>query len=66
VDYIYKVLTRPDVVPAEAPEQQIRVRDQRRCNYQMLPHSRPGGIAGLLELLLDKAGATTSNRLAMI
>lgn len=58
VDYIYKVLTRPDVAPAEAPDQQAetRVRDQRQMRYQMLPHSRPGGVAGLLELLLDKGG----------
>ncbi len=58
VDYIYKVLTRPDVVPAEAPDQQAgqRVRDQRQMHYQMLPHARPGGMAGLLELLLDKGG----------
>jgi NitT/TauT family transport system ATP-binding protein len=58
VDYIYKVLTRPDVTPAEAPEQQAepKVRDQRQMHYQMLPHARPGGIAGLLELLLDKGG----------
>ena len=58
VDYIYKVLTRPDVVPAEAPDQQTgpRPRDQRQMHYQMLPHARPGGVAGLLELLLDKGG----------
>ena len=58
VDYIYKVLTRPDVVPAEAPDQQTgpRLRDQRQMHYQMLPHARPGGVAGLLELLLDKGG----------
>jgi len=58
VDYIYKVLTKPDVVPAEAPDQQTepRPRDQRQMHYQMLPHARPGGVAGLLELLLDKGG----------
>ena len=58
VDYIYKVLTRPDVAPAEAPDQQVgaRARDQRQMHYQMLPHARPGGVAGLLELLLDKGG----------
>ncbi len=58
VDYIYKVLTRPDVVPAQAPDQQAvpAVRDQRQMHYQMLPHARPGGVAGLLELLLDKGG----------
>jgi NitT/TauT family transport system ATP-binding protein len=66
VDYIYKVLTRPDVVPAEAPEQQAepKVRDQRQMHYQMLPHARPGGIAGLLELLLDKGGRDDIYRLA--
>jgi NitT/TauT family transport system ATP-binding protein len=58
VDYIYKVLTKPDVVPAEAPDQHAgpRPRDQRQMHYQMLPHARPGGVAGLLELLLDKGG----------
>lgn len=66
VDYIYKVLTRPDVAPAEAPEQQAgpRIRDQRQMRYQMLPHARPGGMAGLLELLLDKGGRDDIYRLA--
>jgi NitT/TauT family transport system ATP-binding protein len=54
VDYIYKVLTRPDVTP-EVPrfEPGKTVRDQRQMHYEMLPHARPGGIAGLLELLID-------------
>jgi NitT/TauT family transport system ATP-binding protein len=66
VDYIYKVLTRPDVPPAEAPEQTGRalVRDQRQMRYQMLPHARPGGVAGLLELLVDKGGREDIYRLA--
>ena len=66
VDYIYKVLTRPDTEPAEAPDHQwaSRVRDQRQMHYQMLPHARPGGIAGLLELLLDKGGRDDIYRLA--
>jgi NitT/TauT family transport system ATP-binding protein len=67
VDYIYKVLTKPDVAPAEAPDHQHpspRVRDQRQMHYQMLPHARPGGIAGLLELLLDKGGRDDIYRLA--
>jgi NitT/TauT family transport system ATP-binding protein len=57
VDFIYKVLTRPDVLP-EVPriEAGRRVRDQREMRYEMLPHARPGGIAGLLELLIDLAG----------
>ena len=66
VDYIYKVLTRPDVPPAEAPEQAGRApaRDQRQMRYQMLPHARPGGVAGLLELLVDKGGRDDFYRLA--
>ncbi len=64
VDYIYKVLTRPDVAPAAAPGQPGAVRDQRQMGYQMLPHARPGGIAGLLELLLDRGGRDDMYRLA--
>jgi NitT/TauT family transport system ATP-binding protein len=65
VDYIYKVLTQPDVTPV-APDQRAgaRVRDQRQMRYQMLPHARPGGVAGLLELLLDKGGKDDVYRLA--
>ncbi len=66
VDYIYKVLTKPDVAPTEAPDQLSgkRPRDQRQMRYQMLPHARPGGMAGLLELLLDKGGRDDIYRLA--
>src|SRR5215831_3903194 len=67
VDFIYKVLTRPDVAPTEAPDHQFagpRIRDQRQIKYQMLPHARPGGVAGLLELLLDKGGRDDIYRLA--
>jgi NitT/TauT family transport system ATP-binding protein len=67
VDYIYKVLTKPDVSPSDAPDHQhpdTRVRDQRQMHYQMLPHARPGGMAGLLELLLDKGGRDDIYRLA--
>ncbi len=65
VDYIYKVLTRPEVVPA-APDQTTGkpVRDQRQMHYQMLPHARPGGVAGLLEFLIDKGGREDIYRLA--
>ncbi len=46
VDYIYKLITQPEAEPGPlaAP----------RSRYQMLPHARPGSIAGLLELLLDR------------
>jgi NitT/TauT family transport system ATP-binding protein len=66
VDYIYKVLTQPDVTPAEMPILAAgrRVRDQRQMHYEMLPHARPGGIAGLLELIIDLGGRTDIYRLA--
>ena len=66
VDYIYKVLTQPDAQPPELPQTASgkRVRDQRLMHYQMLPHARPGGIAGLLELLLDHNGKDDIYRLA--
>jgi NitT/TauT family transport system ATP-binding protein len=43
------------------------VRDQRQMHYEMLPHARPGGIAGLLELIIDladQAGRTDIYKLA--
>src|SRR5579883_113625 len=52
VDYIYKVMTQPQAdiafpsVPGKPP----------KTKFQMLPHARPGGIAGLLELLNDRGG----------
>jgi NitT/TauT family transport system ATP-binding protein len=65
VDFIYKVLTKPDTAPAQAPDQAgPRIRDQRQMHYQMLPHARPGGVAGLLELLLDEGGRDDIYRLA--
>src|SRR6202021_83020 len=66
VDYIYKVLTRPEVAPEAAPDQTTGKvpRDQRQMHYRMLPHARPGGVAGLLELLLDKGGRDDIYRLA--
>ena len=66
VDYIYKVLTQPDAQPPALPQTATgkQVRDQREMHYQMLPHARPGGIAGLLELLLDHNGKDDIYRLA--
>ena len=40
------------------------VRDQRQMKYETLPHARPGGIAGLLELLIDHKGSADIYRLA--
>ncbi|MGA8075707.1 MAG: AAA-associated domain-containing protein, partial [Candidatus Acidiferrales bacterium] len=52
VDYIYKVMTQPelDLAPPSATA------GVRKPRPQMLPHARPGGVAGLLELLNDRKG----------
>jgi NitT/TauT family transport system ATP-binding protein len=66
VDYIYKVLTQPEAKPPALPRPLggKPVRNQRQMHYQMLPHARPGGIAGLLELVLDHDGKDDIYRLA--
>ena len=81
VDYIYKVMTEPDVEHAlpdaettaeiilpkggltkdALKKQEAPVRTAR---YQMLPHARVGGIAGLLELLQDRGGREDLFRLS--
>lgn len=53
VDYVYKVLTQPKTdLP---PPQDIKDVHAAR-KYPRLPHARPGGIAGLLEILVDRNG----------
>ncbi len=62
VDYVYKIMTQPELampVPGAAAPQK-----QGRQKYQMLPHAREGGIAGLLELLQDRGGKEDVYRLA--
>ena len=52
VDYIYKVMTQPEIelAPPSAKDAKPRVKPI------MLPHARPAGIAGLLEILADRGG----------
>ena len=76
VDYIYKVMTEPDVehTPPDAettaeiviPPHGFKKQDApiRTTKYQMLPHARVGGIAGLIELLRDRGGREDLFRLA--
>jgi NitT/TauT family transport system ATP-binding protein len=52
VDYIYKVMTQPEL---ELPPPAAAGRPARPRMHP-LPHARPGGIAGLLELLVDQGG----------
>jgi NitT/TauT family transport system ATP-binding protein len=56
VDYIYTVLTRPDEEPSAVPSTPVPDRPAAPAKYPMLPHARPGGIAGLLEMLEDRNG----------
>jgi len=68
VDYIYKIMTEPDVEHAlPDPESTGEITlppgglkkgqaPVRAAKYQMLPHARVGGIAGLVELLHDRGG----------
>ena len=65
VDYIYKIMTQPEVEHA-LPEAEGAAKPARRPKekYQMLPHARPGSIAGLLELLHDHGGRNDLYRLA--
>ncbi len=68
VDHIYRVLTQPDLLhemPAEtkpAPAKPGITSPTPR--YLMLPHVRPGGIAGLLEMLVDHGGREDLHRLS--
>ncbi|MBW4659376.1 MAG: nitrate/sulfonate/bicarbonate ABC transporter ATP-binding protein [Drouetiella hepatica Uher 2000/2452] len=56
VDYIYTVMTNPDVeVTSAAPVAVTPVVSVPRSPYaQALPHARSGGISGLLELIVDR------------
>ncbi|MGC2110188.1 MAG: nitrate/sulfonate/bicarbonate ABC transporter ATP-binding protein [Candidatus Korobacteraceae bacterium] len=67
VDYIYKTLTRPQE-EAAAPGKTAQVagdgQQRTRTKFQMLPHARPGGIAGFLELLADRGGRDDLYKLA--
>jgi NitT/TauT family transport system ATP-binding protein len=60
VDYIYKVMTSPEAVAAlPAAGKTTAV-----ARYPLLPHARPGGIAGLLEILIDTQGTEDLYHLA--
>ena len=52
VDYVYKLMTQPQLEAGPLP----CAPRPAKAPYPMLPHSRPGGIAGLLELLVDRGG----------
>jgi NitT/TauT family transport system ATP-binding protein len=57
VDYIYKMMTQPDLVTAPPST-------AAKPALQVLPHSRPGAVGGLLELLNDRGGKEDLYRVA--
>ena len=63
VDYIYKIMTQPQLALV-VPDATAAVQKPFRQKYQMIPHARVGGIAGLLELLQDRGGKEYLHRLA--
>jgi NitT/TauT family transport system ATP-binding protein len=62
VDAIYRVLTRPDAKEDVIHVAAAGVAVQHRPI--MLPHTRPGGMAGLLEILVDQGGRVDLHHLA--
>jgi NitT/TauT family transport system ATP-binding protein len=60
VDRAYQMLTQPETTPAP-PAAAV---GSPRERYPMLPHARPGGVAGLLEILADRGGRDDLPRLA--
>ena len=57
VDYIYKMMTQPDLVTAPPSA-------AGKLAQQVLPHSRPGAVGGLLELLNERGGKEDLYRVA--
>jgi NitT/TauT family transport system ATP-binding protein len=67
VDHIYMVLTQPNVdhAPPTGPAATRTAAGERAGTaYPMIPHARPGGIAGLLEILIDRGGKDDLYQLA--
>ncbi len=64
VDAIYRVLTQPDHKGEVVPARVYAPGATGRPKAIMLPHTRPGGMAGLLEILVDQGGRSDLRRLA--
>jgi NitT/TauT family transport system ATP-binding protein len=63
VDAIYRVLTRPDEKHDTAPAP-AGAGASVQHRVIMLPHTRPGGMAGLLEIVADHRGRVDLHHLA--
>jgi NitT/TauT family transport system ATP-binding protein len=60
VDYIYKVMTQPELELGPFTE----LPTLRKLSFQVLPHATAGGMAGLLEFLNDRGGTEDLYHLA--
>lgn len=58
VDYIYTVMTNPTAHVGELPSA------KQSNRFPMLPHTRVGGISGLLEIINDRGGREDLPKLA--
>lgn len=63
VDAIYRALTKPDHTGELLPASEGTHATGRK-HIIMLPHTRPGGVAGLLEILADQGGRADLHQLA--
>ena len=64
VDSIYRVLTHPGHKDEAAPARTYGPGATPKSKVVMLPHTRPGGLAGLLEMLVDRGGRVDLHRLS--
>jgi NitT/TauT family transport system ATP-binding protein len=64
VDSIYRVLTKPEHKDDTAPPRTYAPGVPPPPKTIMLPHTRPGGMAGLLEILADQDGRADLSKLA--
>jgi len=65
VDHVYKVLTQPEeahVLPAARPAGEPAPAAAEK--HVAIPHARPGGIAGLIEIISDRGGGDDLYHLA--
>lgn len=60
VDYIYKVMTQPELEVGPVTKLPVL----RKPSFQVLPHATAGGMAGLLEFLNDRGGREDMYHLA--
>ena len=66
VDAIYRALTRTDAdhEHGATPQRSAEPGKPAPRKVIMLPHTRPGGMAGLLEILVDQGGRADLHKLA--